>query len=556
METYIFDGCTSLEKVKLPATRQNITEGTFRNCSSLTDIELPNTVTAIRKFAFQGCSSLENIKLSSNLNTIEDAAFENCSALKSIDIPKSVTSFGSWIFKNCDNLIDVSLNISSGIGQQTFYDCDKLTSLTLGDGVTSIGSELCYGCDKLSEVKFGKYIENIPDSAFRLCQSLTTVTLPRFCKTVAANAFAEDTKLTRAYVPNTVTKIENNSFSYPAKMTMYGKSGSYAEEYANSRNMTFNGTAAPITKLDYADNSIDIGRRDKIRPSLNIEPSFDTSTITFASSDENICTVSVTGEIYGSNYGTATITVSSDSGVNDTITVNVVRLADSVSLDKTELELETGDTARLTATLSPSDATDKITWKSSNENVATVDNGTVTAIGAGTAVITVTTTGGKTASCTVKVTETFTVTATAGENGTISPSGEVPVKSDAKATFNILPDYGYVVKDVLVNGASVGAVESYTFSNLTDNATITAEFAKVDAVYENNTITISSEAELKDLKLIVATYDDEGRLTNCEIKIVTANASENYTDTITATGNTKLMLWNGLDTMCPIWCSK
>lgn len=577
MGVCIFSGCTSLKKVKLPATRQNITNGTFYNCSSLTDIVIPNTVIAIRGSAFQGCSSLENIKLPSSLNIIENSSFENCTKLKSIDVPNSVTSVGSYVFKNCDTLTEVTLDIkapigsgvfencdalqkvtinSPSIGSRTFYNCDELTSITLGDNVTSIGSELCYGCDKLTDVKFGKYIENIPDSSFRQCQSLTTVTLPRFCKTVAANAYAEDTKLVSAYVPNTVTKIENNSFSYPAKMTMYGKSGSYAEEYANSRNMTFNGTAAPITKLDYADNSIDIGRRDKIRPVLNIEPSFDTSTITFASSDENICTVSDTGEIYGKNYGTATITVSSDSGVKDTITVNVVRLADSVSLDKTELELETGDTAKLTATLSPSDATDKITWKSSNDSVATVDNGTVTAVGAGTAVITVTTTGGKTASCTVKVTGTFTITATAGENGRISPSGDMPVNSNVKTTFSILPDYGYVVKDVLVNGTSVGAVESYTFSNLTDNAAITAEFAKVNVVYENSTITISSEAELKNLKLIIATYDDEGKLTDCEIKTVNTTADGNYTDTITATGNTKLMLWNGLDTMRPIWCSK
>ena len=551
-----FSGCTSLEKVKLPNTRQNIMSGTFYNCKKLTDIELPNTVTAIRNGAFYGCEILKNLTLPDGVQVIENSAFENCKTLENIEIPKNVTSIGSSAFKNCASLQTAVVNGSGSIGSQAFYNCDSLTSLTLGDGVTSIGIELCHGCDKLSEVKLGKYIENIPDSAFRLCQSLTTVTLPRFCKTVAANAFAEDVKLVSAYVPNTVTKIENNSFSYPAKMTMYGKSGSYAEEYAKSRNMTFNGTAAPIIKFDYVDNSIDIGRRDYIRPALNIEPSFDTSTITFASSDEKICTVSETGEIYGNNYGTATITVSSDSGVKDTITVNVVRLADSVSLDKTELELETGDTAKLTATLSPFDATDKITWKSSNENVATVDNGTVTAVGAGTAVITVTTTGGKTASCTVKVTGTFTVTATAGENGTISPSGEVPVKSDAKATFNILPDYGYVVKDVLVNGTSVGAVESYTFSNLTDNATITAEFAKVNTVYENNTITISSEAALKDLELIVATYDDDGILTDCEIKTVTTNASENYTETIPEANNVKLMLWNGLDTMRPIWCSR
>lgn len=573
----VFFGCTNLKTVKIPDTINTIPSSTFYNCTSLTDVSIPNTVTKINSSAFYGCSLLENIELPSSLNTIGNSVFENCSNLKSIDVPDSVTSFGSSVFKNCDALTDVTLDIKASIGSEVFYNCDALqkvtinatsigskalynldalTSVTFGDKVTSIGSELCYGCENLTDINFGKYITEIPASSFRQCQRLTSVNLPRFCTKVSANAFAEDTKLTSAYVPVSVASIENNSFSYPAKMTMYGKSGSYAEEYANSRNMPFSATNAPITKIDYTDNSIDIGRYAKIRPTLNIEPEFDTSVVTFASSDENILTVSETGEIYGKNYGTATITATSDSGVKDTITVNVVRLADSVSLDKTELELETGDTAKLKATLNPSDATDQITWKSSNENVATVSGGTVTAVGAGTAVITVTTTGGKTASCTVKVIGTFTVTATAGENGTISPSGDVAVKSNEKKTFNILPDYGYVVKDVLVNGASVGAVETYTFSNLTDNATITAEFAKVYVTYEDNTITISSEAALKDLKLIIATYDDEGRLTDCDIKTVSAAASAEYQESISMTDNTKIMLWNGLDNMRPVWCNK
>lgn len=69
---------------------------------------------------------------------------------------------------------------------------------------------------------------------------------------------------------------------------------------------------------------------------------------------------------------------------------------------------------------------------------------------------------------------------------------------------------------------------------------------------ENNTITISSETALKDLKLIIAIYDNEGRLTNCEIKTVTTTAGENYQETITEECNMKIMLWNGLDTMYPI----
>ena len=76
-------------------------------------------------------------------------------------------------------------------------------------------------------------------------------------------------------------------------------------------------------------------------------------------------------------------------------------------------------------------------------------------------------------------TETFTITATAGDNGTISPSGDVVVNSGASQAFTISPDTGYAVDDVLVDGISVGAVSSYTFVNVTAGHTIHATFAEV-----------------------------------------------------------------------------
>jgi hypothetical protein len=71
----------------------------------------------------------------------------------------------------------------------------------------------------------------------------------------------------------------------------------------------------------------------------------------------------------------------------------------------------------------------------------------------------------------------YTVTATAGANGTISPSGAQSVASGGTVTFTMTPATGYRVADVLVNGASVGAVTTYTFTNVTADATISVTFA-------------------------------------------------------------------------------
>lgn len=75
-------------------------------------------------------------------------------------------------------------------------------------------------------------------------------------------------------------------------------------------------------------------------------------------------------------------------------------------------------------------------------------------------------------------TTSYTITATAGENGSISASGKVSVVKNSDKSFTITPDSGYAVSDVLVDEVSVGAVTSYTFENVAKNHTITASFVK------------------------------------------------------------------------------
>ncbi len=72
----------------------------------------------------------------------------------------------------------------------------------------------------------------------------------------------------------------------------------------------------------------------------------------------------------------------------------------------------------------------------------------------------------------------YTITASAAANGSISPSGSVSVASGANQSFSISPNRGYRISNVTVDGRSVGAVSSYTFTNVTANHTIAATFAR------------------------------------------------------------------------------
>ena len=90
------------------------------------------------------------------------------------------------------------------------------------------------------------------------------------------------------------------------------------------------------------------------------------------------------------------------------------------------------------------------------------------------------------------------ITATAGANGTITPSGSVTVKSGADQTFAIQPNSGYTVSKVLVDGADVGAVTSYTFQNVTANHTIEAVFAKAEEKPTNPFVDVAESAYYYD----------------------------------------------------------
>ena len=137
-------------------------------------------------------------------------------------------------------------------------------------------------------------------------------------------------------------------------------------------------------------------------------------TVTWKSSDESVATVDNAGKVTAVKTGSANITVTAvdGTGIEASCTVTVIQQVTGIKLDKTTAAIKTGGIQTLKATVEPSDASDKtVTWNSSNETVAKVDNtGKVTAVAPGTATITVTATdgSGKTATCTVTVPQPVT----------------------------------------------------------------------------------------------------------------------------------------------------
>ena len=146
----------------------------------------------------------------------------------------------------------------------------------------------------------------------------------------------------------------------------------------------------PVESVTLNETDIELTRGDTFTLEASVLPeNADYENIEWSSSDTGIATVNQDGTVTAVAVGEATIKAEA-GGKSAECHVTVTGIpAESVTLDIHEISLNAGETCVLTATVMPEDADDKsVTWTSSNESVATVTDGTVTAIAAGTAEIT------------------------------------------------------------------------------------------------------------------------------------------------------------------------
>ena len=98
---YAFVDCSGLTSLTIPSSVTSIGYGAFEGCSGLTSLTIPSSVTSIGWGAFDGCSGLTSLTIPSGVTSIGGGAFEGCSGLTSMTIPSSVTSIGNYAFYGC-----------------------------------------------------------------------------------------------------------------------------------------------------------------------------------------------------------------------------------------------------------------------------------------------------------------------------------------------------------------------------------------------------------------------------------------------------------------------
>ncbi len=153
------------------------------NCSKIQIFQLKDdaALTEIQDDCFRGCSSFLNVDyaLCKNLTKIGNRAFADCTAIKSAKLPETVNAISTGMFANDSALTTVEATGIQTIGDQAFYGCQVLNTLSDGvlDSVTTLGEEAFYGCRSLRSVVLPVTLESMGESCFENCAILNTVEL-------------------------------------------------------------------------------------------------------------------------------------------------------------------------------------------------------------------------------------------------------------------------------------------------------------------------------------------------------------------------------------------
>lgn len=429
----------------VPEDVQKIHAFAFNNCKQITSVVLPNGLKRIEDGAFWGCSNMTSANIPSGLTYLGSDAFRNASSLSSsIVLPSTLSEIGSSAFKRCTSLSNVTIeNGVEIIGGSAFVDCSNLKSIDIPNSVYSLGTSAFENAG-LTSINIPESITNIQASVFYGCK-LTKITLHAGLKSIDAEAFADNgTNIEKVEIPESVISIGINAFNgtnvknfyinnIPSKIDLNANSpfkatGTSIHVFTQMKNIFENATNWSNYKGHFVDDieithveSITLDNESmtvlttktgKLNATINPEDAR-VKDVTYTSSNDDIIAIvdAKAGTfIAGAEEGEATITCTANDGTDVfakcKITVKKSFVpATSVTLNKTNASMEVGNSLKLTATITPANATFKnIIWVSSDKDVAEVSNGTVTAVGPGNATITaISGDGAARAKCTIVV---------------------------------------------------------------------------------------------------------------------------------------------------------
>ena len=412
----------TLTSVTLPDTITEISGGAFNNCAALTSLNIPSSVTTIGSGAFNGCSALETLTIPAS---VKDGVYEAFYSLSG-----SYPNAKNVVFADGSPYANVSGVLYKGTELLSALD-DQITSVNVREGTTAIGDGAFYMCTELAEVTLPEGLLTIGDDAFNYAPrvDINIPSIPGIPGGVTVVGGTPADALEYINIPSTVRSIGNNFLKGALKND-------------GSSVIIMQGTTPPTFG-----SGLFMSKPDSPYTANIYYPAEASDAYAASSLGSYIDKPSEGGDTPSLGYAlslptTASVTVGSTSALNVDATV-------------------------------PSGAT--LTWASSNDSIATVNNGTVTGVAAGTATITARIMLGDveltSATCTVTVTartpdddgpdidvpDTYPITVADTANGSVDVSYSNASKGSV-ITVTVAPDEGFIVGSVSVTGED-GAVE-------------------------------------------------------------------------------------------------
>lgn len=345
----------------------------------------------LEKYKISAKNSTNN-KTSSPVGANEDESFndENELIIPSSTEDYLVTSISENGFSNLEGITTIYVPDSiEEIGNAAFYNCVDTQSITLGNNVTYIGEKAFMNCSNLSSINLNANLITIKASAFENCSKLTSAVLGKELSELGNQAFTNCESLSTVFVFNPSLVIPDTAFENCGNLTIYGYSGSTAEKYANSQNISFESIGNNVSeiKVNYnGEPTVELyGSINTDDISLDITYS-DGKTETVTDGFAVACDTSSVGKknvvvIYGSVYTNFEIDV-------------VSSIPKEICFDNQSYNMVIGDRLTPNVTLSPESTDFAVVLSSNNESIVKTDGDSIVAVGEGNAEITATTVDG------------------------------------------------------------------------------------------------------------------------------------------------------------------
>lgn len=373
---YAFYRMQDLQRVNVPASVVRVGNSAFENCKNLVLVSFASgsRLETIGFNAFKGCSKLMSMDIPNGVSEIGSAAFMECASLPSLVFPSAlVTELSQNVCRGCTAMEEVTLSGVKVIGKAAFRDCESLATIRYnGTNLKMVDEEAFMGCSALPAVTLPEGVASIQNAAYEDCTSLASFTFPATIEGVGAVSFKGCSALQSVDFKGTAPiSFGESAFKGCSALNKVSVAsvGAWAQSYFAGKD------ANPLARAGHLYQ----GGAELTSVTLPAGVAFVGQYAFAGATSLTSLTLPASVKAISDEIAPASTTVSKPAATLDLASRDAATM---LALDRSSLHLVPGE--KLTVEAETSGA---VTWSSTNTAVATVKNGEITAVGAGTAVV-------------------------------------------------------------------------------------------------------------------------------------------------------------------------